>query len=40
MLTANSNWFRFYGIFKKWLIDEKGEGPVKYYICLNNFCLK
>ena len=37
ILASNSKWFRVYGIFDKWKID---VGVVKYYIFLNNFCLK
>ena len=39
LLASNSKRFRFYGIFKKWQIDDR-EGAVKYYILLDNFYLK
>ena len=40
--ASNTKLFRFWGIFKKWQIDYKGGGwgVAKYYIFLDNFCLK
>ena len=38
ILASNSKQFRFYGIFKKLQIDDRGT-PAK-YIFLNNLCLK
>ena len=44
ILVSNSNQFRFYGIFKKYKLmiewGEREEGGAKYYIFLDNFCLK
>ena len=39
ILPFNSMRFRVYDIFKKWQIDEIG-GAAKYYIFLDNVCLK
>ena len=39
MLAPNSKQFRFSGIFKKWQNDDRG-GRGKYYIFLDNYCLK
>ena len=40
ILASNFNWFRVYGIFNKWKTDDDRGGVVKYYIFLDNFCLK
>ena len=41
ILASNSKRFTFYGIFKTWQIDRRGRAdPPKYYIFLDNFCLK
>ena len=41
ILASNSKQFRFYGIFKKWKIDDRGgREATKYYIFLDKFSLK
>ena len=39
ILASDSKWFRVYGIFNKWKIDDD-SGLAKYYIFLDNFSLK
>ena len=39
ILASNYKWFKVYGIFKKWQIDDD-RGTAKYNIFLDNFCLK
>ena len=40
ILASNSKRFRFFSIFKKWQIDDRGGGQAKYYIFSDKFCLK
>ena len=40
ILACNSKQFRVYSIFKKKQIDDDRDGEAKYYISLDNFCLK